>query len=166
MQTHVGSWEVLALPGHGADQIGMFNRRLGYLLSADLAFPGLPSYLEYGTRPDPHADQLRSLQSAIALGPELLLPGHGRPTPDAVAVLQRCHALVLERVDRVLATIEHPGMTGWDVAVALTPPGALNDHTSAASPRCCPCSSTWSSTVASAACSTSARRRVWAIGED
>jgi glyoxylase-like metal-dependent hydrolase (beta-lactamase superfamily II) len=128
VQTDVGNWEVLALPGHGADQIGMFNRRLGYLLSADLAFPGLASYLEYGTRPDPHADQLRSLQSAIALGPELLLPGHGRPTPDAVAVLRRCHALVLERVDRVLATIEHPGMTGWDVAVALTPPGAFNDY--------------------------------------
>jgi glyoxylase-like metal-dependent hydrolase (beta-lactamase superfamily II) len=127
VQTRVGPWQVLALPGHGADQIGMFNSRLGYLLSADLAFDGLPSYLEYGTRPDPHADQLRSLQSAIALAPELLLPGHGRPTPDAVPVLHRCRALVLERVDRVLDVIDASGLTAWDVAVALTPAGALND---------------------------------------
>jgi glyoxylase-like metal-dependent hydrolase (beta-lactamase superfamily II) len=127
VQTHVGAWQVLALPGHGADQIGMFNSRLGYLLSADLAFDGVPSYLEYGTRPDPHADQLRSLQSAIALEPKLLLPGHGRPTPDAVTVLHRCRALVLGRVDRVLGVIDGSGLTAWDVAVALTPAGSLND---------------------------------------
>lgn len=128
LDTEVGSWEVLALPGHGADQIGMFNRRLGYLLSADLAFAGLPSYLEYGTRPDPHADQLRSLETAIALGPELLLPGHGRPAHDATAVLHGCRAQVLGRVDGVLAALVEPGMTAWDVAVALTPARALNDH--------------------------------------
>ncbi len=127
VETHVGTWEVLAFPGHGADQIGMFNRRLGYLLSADLAFAGVPSYLEYGTRPDPHTDQLQSLESAIALAPELLLPGHGRPTPDAVAALHSGHAQVLERIDRVLAAIRGPGLTGWDVAVALTPAGSLND---------------------------------------
>jgi glyoxylase-like metal-dependent hydrolase (beta-lactamase superfamily II) len=127
VQTVVGTWEVLALPGHGADQIGMFNRGLGYLLSADLAFPGLPPYLEYGTRPDPHADQLRSLEAAIALEPELLLPGHGRPAPGAVDVLRGCRAQVLGRADSVLDAIEDPGLTAWDVAVALTPPGSLTD---------------------------------------
>lgn len=127
--TASGMWEVHAFPGHGADQIGMFNPRLGYLLSADLAFAALPSYLEYGTRPDPHADQVHSLDQAIALAPELLLPGHGRPAPDAVAVLRHCRAQVMQRVDRVLATLEAaPCVSGWDVAVALTPSGALNDH--------------------------------------
>lgn len=128
LETHVGRWEALALPGHGADQIGMFNRRLGYLLSADLAFPGIASYLEYGTRPDPHADQLRSLEAAITLEPKLLLPGHGRPVPDATAALRDCRGLVLERVDRVLDAIRIPGLTAWDVAVALTPAGVLTDH--------------------------------------
>ena len=65
---------------------------------------------------------------AIALAPELLLPGHGRPTPDAVAVLHRCHAQVVERVDRVLNAIGASGLTAWDVAVALTPAGSLNDR--------------------------------------
>jgi glyoxylase-like metal-dependent hydrolase (beta-lactamase superfamily II) len=128
VDSDVGRWEVLALPGHGADQIGMFNRRLGFLLSADLAFPGVASYLEYGNRPDPHADQLASLDRAIALEPEVLLPGHGRPAPDAVTVLRHCRAQVMDRVDRVLAVLDAGPASGWDVAVALTPSGALNDH--------------------------------------
>jgi glyoxylase-like metal-dependent hydrolase (beta-lactamase superfamily II) len=123
-----GPWEVVALPGHGADQIGMMNRRLGFLLSADLAFAGVTSYLEYGNRSDPHADQLASLDRAIMLAPAVLLPGHGRPVPDAMTVLQQCRAQVGKRVDDVLAALHTSPATGWDVAVALTPAGALNDH--------------------------------------
>ncbi len=128
VESAVGAWEVVALPGHGADQIGMMHRGLGFLLSADLAFAGAPSYLEYGTRPDPHADQVASLDRAIALAPEVLLPGHGRPATDAVTVLRHCRAQVMQRVDRVLEAIRAPAMTGWDVAIALTPPGSLIDH--------------------------------------
>ena len=123
--------QALALPGHGADQIGMFNSRLGYLLSADLAFDGLPSDPEYGTRPDPrHAHQLRSLQSAIALAPELLLPGHGMMSPRSRAP-HRCRALVLERVDRVLDVIDASGFMAWDVAVWLDARGGAERLVSA-----------------------------------
>lgn len=128
VKSDVGDWTVVALPGHGADQIGMMNGRLRFLLSADLAFAGVASYLEYGTRPDPHADQLASLDRAVELAPEVLLPGHGRPASDAVNVLRNCRAQVVERTDRVLAVLHAPSLTAWEVAVALTPPGALNDH--------------------------------------
>jgi glyoxylase-like metal-dependent hydrolase (beta-lactamase superfamily II) len=127
LQTCSGAWEVVALPGHSADQIGLWNPRLRHLISADLAFAGMVSYLEYGTRPDPQTDQLRSLDRAIALEPELLLAGHGRPAADGGAVLRRSRRQVLDRVEAALAVIREPGLTGWDVAVALTTPGSLTD---------------------------------------
>lgn len=127
LSTHSGGWEVIALPGHGADQIGLFNPASRYLISADLTFASMVSYLEYGTRPDPQADHVRSLDRALTLGPALLLAGHGRPVPDAVALLARSRQQVLDRVDRVLHIIGEPGLSGWDVAVALTSPDARTD---------------------------------------
>jgi glyoxylase-like metal-dependent hydrolase (beta-lactamase superfamily II) len=127
LETLSGTWEVVALPGHSADQIGLWNPRLRHLISADLAFAGMVSYLEYGTRPDPQTDQLRSLDRALALGPELLLAGHGRPATDAGAVLRHSRRQVVDRVEAALAVIREPGLTGWDVAVALTTPGSLTD---------------------------------------
>jgi len=127
LQTRSGAWEVICAPGHSADQIGLWNPSRRLLLSADLAFPGVASFLEYGTRPDPHADQVASLERALALQPERLLAGHGRPVTDAASCLAGCRQQVLDRVPSVEGALGQQALSGWDLAVRMTPDGALAD---------------------------------------
>jgi glyoxylase-like metal-dependent hydrolase (beta-lactamase superfamily II) len=123
-----GEWQVVPAPGHSADQITLWNAAIRGLISADLALPGPASYLEYGTRPDPHADQLGSLERALGLEPELLLPGHGRPIRDGVAFLADCREKVLGRAEVIGAALDAEPRTGWQLAAMITPPGADAGH--------------------------------------
>lgn len=116
-----GPWQVFPVPGHSADQVALWNPRNRHLISADLALPGPAAYLEYGTRPDPHADQLASLERAIALEPEIVLAGHGRPIGDGVAFLGECREKALAKLESVTAAIGTSPLSGWDVAATMTP---------------------------------------------
>jgi len=119
---------VLAAPGHSADQIVLWNARRRWLIGADLALPGPASFLEYGTRPDPHSDQVASLSSALAREPDLLLAGHGRPIADATSFVARCLAKVEARVERIRAALGATPLSGWEIAVLSNPPAAGADR--------------------------------------
>ncbi|HEY2652075.1 MAG TPA: MBL fold metallo-hydrolase [Solirubrobacteraceae bacterium] len=116
-----GPWQVLPVPGHSGDQIALWNGRNRHLISADLALPGPAAYLEYGTRTDPHADQIASLARAIALEPDLVLAGHGRPIGDGVAFLHRCREKALAKVHSVTSALRTSPLSGWEIAATMTP---------------------------------------------
>jgi glyoxylase-like metal-dependent hydrolase (beta-lactamase superfamily II) len=116
-----GPWQVLPVPGHSGDQIALWNRRNRQLISADLALPGPAAYLEYGTRPDPHADQLASLERALALEPDVVLAGHGRPIGDGVAFLRRCREKALAKVRSVTSALGQSPLSAWEIAATMTP---------------------------------------------
>ena len=105
VESRSGGWQVVPAPGHSGDQIALWNAGTRELISADLALPGPASYLEYGTRPDPHADQLASLDRVIALEPEVVLAGHGRPIGDGVTFLRGCREKAVGRVQAVRAAL-------------------------------------------------------------
>jgi glyoxylase-like metal-dependent hydrolase (beta-lactamase superfamily II) len=128
VETSHGRWQALAAPGHSADQIMLWNQRLGALIGADLALPGVASFLEYGTRPDPQADQVASLTRAIELEPALLLAGHGRPSGDPVAMLHTCRERVLERLDAVHARLGAHELSAWELVELVRPAKATADH--------------------------------------
>lgn len=128
LPSRCGSWEVVVTPGHSADQIALWNARRRVLLSADAALPGPASFLEYGTKPDPHADQLATLERLHALEPETLLPGHGRPVRDGAAFVAGCRAKVLRRAEAIRAALGQSPQSGWQLAARITPPGADAGH--------------------------------------
>ncbi len=128
VETKLGRWQALPAPGHSADQIVLWNERLRALIGADLALPGVASFLEYGTRPDPQADQVASLTCAIELEPVLLLAGHGRPAGDALATLHSCRERVLERVDVVHARLCANELSAWELVELVRPAKATADH--------------------------------------
>jgi glyoxylase-like metal-dependent hydrolase (beta-lactamase superfamily II) len=128
LETASGPWEVLPAPGHSADQIILWNAGRRVLIGADLALPGVAAFLEYGTRPDPHADQVESLTRAITLAPELLLAGHGRPAAAAVATLRVCRVLVEERLDAVAGLLGHRPRSAWELVERIAPEKATADH--------------------------------------
>jgi glyoxylase-like metal-dependent hydrolase (beta-lactamase superfamily II) len=119
-----GPWQVFPVPGHSGDQIALWNSRNRQLISADLALPGSAAYLEYGTRPDPHADQLASLERAIALEPDVVLAGHGRPISHGVGFLHQCREKTLAKLESVRLAIGTSPVSGWEVAATMTPADA------------------------------------------
>jgi glyoxylase-like metal-dependent hydrolase (beta-lactamase superfamily II) len=128
LETRAGPWQVVSIPGHSRDQVALWNARHRQLISADLALPGPASYLEYGTRPDPYADQLESLERGIALEPDVILAGHGRPMTDAAVFLSRCRKKALARVSAVEQALGTTPVSGWEVAAYMTPPTADAGH--------------------------------------
>jgi glyoxylase-like metal-dependent hydrolase (beta-lactamase superfamily II) len=123
-----GPWEVHSAAGHSADQIVLWNASSRALISADMALGGPASYLEWGTRPDPHGDQLATLDRAIALDPELILPGHGRPVTEAAQFLADCRRKVADRVRAIEDLLDALPRSGFEIAAAITPPGADAGH--------------------------------------
>lgn len=128
LESRLGSWQVLPAPGHSADQIALWNAGTRELISADLALPGPASYLEYGTRPDPHGDQLASLERVIALEPKCVLAGHGRPIGDAAPFLRSCREKAISRVAAVQAALGSTPVSGFEVAASMTPADADSGH--------------------------------------
>jgi glyoxylase-like metal-dependent hydrolase (beta-lactamase superfamily II) len=125
-------WRVLAAPGHSADQIVLWSARRRWLIGADLALPGPASFLEYGTRPDPHADQIGSLDRVLEVAPDLLLAGHGRPIEHATAFLERCRERVGARPARIRAATGADPRSAWDLVVGSVPATAPADRYQAA----------------------------------
>jgi glyoxylase-like metal-dependent hydrolase (beta-lactamase superfamily II) len=116
-----GDWQVIAAPGHAGSQIVLFDARRGRLISADLV-SSVP-LLEYGSRDDPVALQMASVERAIALDLEMLLPGHGRPIEPASAVREQLLATRdgLERaVELAAAAIAERPRSGYELAALMT----------------------------------------------
>lgn len=83
--TRVGPWTVVPTPGHAPAQIGLFHAGLGWMLSADVAYPEGQPYLEWGHTPDPFGESLGSLARVRALAPTRILAGHGRHDDEPAA---------------------------------------------------------------------------------
>jgi glyoxylase-like metal-dependent hydrolase (beta-lactamase superfamily II) len=132
LPSDAGPWEVLPAPGHSADQIVLWNARLRWLIGADLALPGPASFLEYGTRDDPHADHIASLERVLAREPALLLAGHGPPIAHGTDFLERCRAKVGQRLERIRATVDTTPVSAWELVVRAVPPSARADRYQAA----------------------------------
>jgi glyoxylase-like metal-dependent hydrolase (beta-lactamase superfamily II) len=111
-----GRWRTVALPGHSANQLGLFDAERRWLIGADVAYPGAPAYLEWGPTPDPWSEQLASLARLDALGVTRLLPGHGPPEDDPAPRIAAVSAQLLAGGETVAAALaEGPG-TAYAIA--------------------------------------------------
>jgi glyoxylase-like metal-dependent hydrolase (beta-lactamase superfamily II) len=112
----IGAWHVLPAPGHATDQVMLWEPGRRWLIGADLAIRGVRPFVEYGTSATPHADYLASLERALALEPELLLPGHGRPVEDPTAVLAESKACIEDGARRIGDALGDRPRTAYELA--------------------------------------------------
>jgi glyoxylase-like metal-dependent hydrolase (beta-lactamase superfamily II) len=111
-----GRWRTVALPGHSANQLGLFDAERRWLIGADVAYPGAPAYLEWGPTPDPWSEQLASLARVDGLGAARLLPGHGPPDDAPAPRVAAVRAELLADGETVAAALaEGPG-TAYAIA--------------------------------------------------
>jgi glyoxylase-like metal-dependent hydrolase (beta-lactamase superfamily II) len=124
LTTGSGAWQLLPAPGHSADQVMLWHPERRWLIGADLAIKDARPFVEHGTSADPHADYLASLDRALALEPELLLAGHGRPITTPAEVLARARASVRDGAERMGAALDARPRTGYELGALLCPPDA------------------------------------------
>jgi glyoxylase-like metal-dependent hydrolase (beta-lactamase superfamily II) len=122
------SWEVIALPGHAPAQVGLWDAAHRRLVGADIAYPSGIPFLEWGHSEDPLGEHLSSLRRAAALGPTLLLPGHGRPDPDPSVRLRASGRELTQLRERLQATVAARPCTAYELACALSPDNADPDR--------------------------------------
>jgi len=101
VETDLGPWQVVDTPGHAPAHVCLFQPDLRVLISGDHLLGRVSLYYDYGYRPDPAGDFLRSLDAVDALDARLCLPGHGRSFTDVRGHVQANRDTVHERVERV-----------------------------------------------------------------
>jgi Metallo-beta-lactamase superfamily len=89
--------EVIHTPGHSPGHVCLWSAADRILLSGDHLLPKIasPVTFERGFERDPMSSYLDSLRRVAALGPALVLPGHGEPFPDGAR-----RAAAVERTKR------------------------------------------------------------------
>lgn len=110
-------------PGHADGHIGL-RRDDGLFIVGDVGLPALrPTVGWYPwSRPDPLADQLKSLCALAALDVRLALPGHGEPFVDLAGRADALYGGYLRElvvISRLLAGAPG-GLTAYDVAHAVS----------------------------------------------
>jgi glyoxylase-like metal-dependent hydrolase (beta-lactamase superfamily II) len=101
------AWEVIHTPGHSPGHVCLWSADDRILLSGDHLLPAItsPVTFERGFERDPMSSYLDSLRRVAALGPALVLPGHGDPFPDGgrrAAAVEHAKRRRLEQVWRII----------------------------------------------------------------
>jgi glyoxylase-like metal-dependent hydrolase (beta-lactamase superfamily II) len=117
-----GDWEVVAIGGHAAAQLGLFDSRRRWLMSADLLGGAEVPMLQYGGLADPLSEHLESIERVSKLAPARLLPGHGRPIDGGPAIrrlLAAARASTLELRETAARALQAEELTAYELAQLL-----------------------------------------------
>ena len=123
------SWEVVHTPGHSDGHVCLWSATDRVLCSGDhlLQVVSLPVTFERGFSRDPMGDYLASLDRVEALGPELVLPGHGPPFRDGARRAAAVSRGKRRRLTQVRELVEDVSTTATELTATLFPgaqPGA------------------------------------------
>jgi len=121
VQTDVGSWDVVATPGHAPSHVCLHQPERRMLLSGDHLLGRVSLYFDYGWTPDPVGEFLASLERVDALDARLALSGHGRPFVDVHAHVEANRALVRQRVHALRTAIGEGPATAYALAQRTYP---------------------------------------------
>lgn len=112
-------FELVLTPGHAPGHISLFEPRSGVMIAGDLVsgngtigvFPPSGSMVEY----------IDSIRRASALGPSVLLPGHGPVIEDAPALFEHYLERRLGREKQILELVSAGGASIADILPVLYP---------------------------------------------
>jgi glyoxylase-like metal-dependent hydrolase (beta-lactamase superfamily II) len=116
-------WEVVHTPGHSPGHICLWNADDGLLCSGDhlLQVVSPPVTFERGFEIDPMGSYLESLDRVRALGPRLVLPGHGTPFRDGARRAQAIEAGKRKRLRQVRELLDRGPRTATELTAELFP---------------------------------------------
>ncbi len=115
-------WQVLWLPGHSDNHLGLWQPELELLIAGDAILPRItPNIgLYVGGRPDPLGDYFSTLAQLRALRPARAVVGHHGPVLlNVSARAQEIHEHHLERLDELLAAVQEKPRHACDLSFVL-----------------------------------------------
>ena len=116
IETDLGIWKVYETPGHAPSHVCLFQPERRLLISGDHVLGRISLYYDYGWTPDPVGEFLHSLDVVDGLDARLGLSGHGRPFVDVHGHVEGSRALVRQRLEAVLASIQEAPQTAVEIA--------------------------------------------------
>lgn len=130
LQLGEGSYEVLWTPGHSDGLAVFWDEQTGILLANDMILAKITPNVSIwpGSRPNPLADYLASLERVAGLGVKLALPGHRSLIEDVPGRAREIAAHHDERLVKVAAAAGSGGATAWEVCQRIFPIEALTVH--------------------------------------
>lgn len=119
METDHGAWQVYETPGHAPSHVVLHQPERRLMLTGDHILGRTVLFFDYGHTPDPVGEFLDSLDLVEPLGPNLCLPGHGRPFRDPELKIAAARAQVGELRGRVRAQLADERRTAFDVVAEI-----------------------------------------------
>jgi glyoxylase-like metal-dependent hydrolase (beta-lactamase superfamily II) len=121
-------WEVLHTPGHSYGHVCLWSPQQRVLFSGDHLLPGVtpPVTFERGFEADPLGSYLASLDLIAERVPRLVLPGHGRPFPDAIRRIEAIGRTKARRLAAVRELVEREPSTVTGIADRLFPKAVMD----------------------------------------
>jgi hydroxyacylglutathione hydrolase len=111
---------VLHTPGHSPDHVSLFEPETRTLFCGDLAVAGSTVVIPGGRGGD-LAAYLKSLDRVLALGPDLLLPAHGRAVHDPARVIASYISHRKIREDQIVASLQRGESTPESIVAEVYP---------------------------------------------
>jgi glyoxylase-like metal-dependent hydrolase (beta-lactamase superfamily II) len=107
-------WRWVWTPGHTAGHVSLIRPADGVVIAGDAVLPRITPTLGVNRqRADPVGDYVAALDRLQALGPRVILPGHGAPSgPERIAELR---AAAEAETEAVAALLDDGPATTWEV---------------------------------------------------
>jgi glyoxylase-like metal-dependent hydrolase (beta-lactamase superfamily II) len=109
-------WRWAWTPGHTAGHVSLFRPDGAVLVAGDAVLPGITPTLGVNRqRADPVGDYLAALERLEALGPAMVLPGHGEPPADPLGRIRELRAAAEGETAAIAALVDAGPATTWEV---------------------------------------------------
>ncbi|MBK5219679.1 MAG: MBL fold metallo-hydrolase [Thermoleophilia bacterium] len=127
VETDHGTWQVYETPGHAPSHVVLHQPESELMITGDHLLGRTVLFFDYGHTPDPVGEFLTSLEVVEPLGPNLCLPGHGKPFRDPEVKIAEARRQVGELRAKVGAALAGGERTAFDVVAEIV--GAENLQT-------------------------------------
>ena len=126
VETDHGAWQVYETPGHAPSHVVLHQPERRLMLTGDHLLGRTVLFFDHGHTPDPVGEFLDSLDLIEPLGPNLCLPGHGRPFRDPELKIEAARQQVADLRARVREQLGDEQRTAFDVVAGIIGPDNLD----------------------------------------
>jgi len=129
--TDHGAWRVYETPGHAPSHVVLHQPESELMITGDHLLGRTVLFFDYGHTPDPVGEFLASLDRVEPLGPNLCLPGHGKPFRDPEAKIAAARAQVEDLRGKAREALAAGERTAFEVVAEIVGPENLQTPASA-----------------------------------
>lgn len=124
--TDHGAWQVYETPGHAPSHVVLHQPDHKLMLTGDHLLGRTVLFFDYGHTADPVGEFLDSLDVVEPLGPNLCLPGHGRPFRDPELKIEAARQQVEDLRAKVREELGGEQRTAFDIVAGILGPDNLS----------------------------------------